>query len=235
MTGITLLIGATAGTGYQAAQKLLAISQPIRIIARNRAKAENLFGQTSAERIVCDLTTPNEAFYQAFQGVDTIIFTAAVPPGFASEAKIRAVDYGGLVTALDAARKADFKGRFVYMSTIGLYHKTWAIRLLNLLKTNVMHWRLEAEKAVIQSGLAYTILRAGVLRDQPATHKPIQLFDHDIPIGLSTQIGRADTADLLIRFAQEETARNQVISAIWGGDGTSVREQLHKLTASPIH
>ena len=167
MSGITLLIGATAGTGYEAAQQLLAKHLPIRIIARNGAKAEKLLGQTSAELIICDLTTPNDAFYRAFQDVNTIIFTAAVPPGFASEARIRAVDYGGLVSALNAARKANFRGRFVYMSTIGLQHNTWSIRLLNLIKTNVIHWRLEAEKAVMPSGLAYTIVRAGVLRDKP--------------------------------------------------------------------
>ncbi|GAB3499728.1 SDR family oxidoreductase [Spirosoma knui] len=228
MTGITLLLGATAGTGYEAAQKLLSVNQPIRVIARNPEKARKLFGQTSAELIICDLTEPNEAFYRAFQGVDVILFTAAVPPGLASEAKLRAVDYGGLVAALDAARKANFQGRFVYMSTIGLQHRTWFIRLLNLIKTNVIHLRQEAEKAVVQSGLAYTIVRAGVLRDQPGGRKPIQLFPHDIPITLSTQIGRADTADLLIQFAQEEAARNRTISAIWGGDGLSVSEQLNR-------
>ncbi|GAB3547224.1 NAD(P)H-binding protein [Spirosoma fluminis] len=229
MTGITLLLGATAGTGYEAAQKLLFANQPIRIIARNPEKARKLFGQPRAELVIGDLTTPNEAFYRAFQGVETILFTAAVPPGFASEAKLCAVDYGGLVAALDAARKVSFRGRFVYMSTIGLQYRTWFISLLNLIKTNVIHWRLEAEKVVMQSGLPYTIVRAGVLRNQPEGRKPIQLFPHDLPITLSTQIGRADMAYLFILFAQQEAVRNQVINAAWGGDGLSVLDQLSRL------
>ena len=100
----TLLIGATAGTGYEVAQKLLAAKQPIRLIARNQAKAEKLFGKTDAEIIICDLTMPNEAFLRAFHGVDTIVFTAAVPPGFAKEELIRTVDDGGVVAAVEAAK-----------------------------------------------------------------------------------------------------------------------------------
>jgi len=222
----TLLIGATAGTGYEAARQLLAANQPIRIIARNRAKAEKLFGQTRAEIIICDLTAPSEAFYRAFEGVNTILFTAAVPPGFANEEKIRSVDYGGLVAALDAAQKAGFCGRFVYMSTIGLYHNTLFIRILNRIKTNVIHWRQEAEKAVERSGLPYTIVRAGMLRNVPAGQKPIRLAPEDLPIHLSTQIARADVAALMIQFAKTPEARNRAISAIWGGTGTPILDQL---------
>lgn len=225
----TLLIGATAGTGYEVAQKLLAAKQPIRLIARNQAKAERMFGKTDAELVICDLTTPNKAFYRAFQGVDTIVFTAAVPPGFAKEELIRAVDYGGVVAALEAAKKADFKGRFLYMSTIGLQHNNLMIRMLNWYKTNLIHWRLESEKAVMESRLPYTIIRAGMLRNTTGGQKPIQLVKEDLPIQLSTQISRADVADLLLSCAQEKITQNQVFSAIWGGDGMPVAEQMKRL------
>ena len=225
----TLLIGATAGTGYEVAQKLLAAKQPIRLIARNQAKAEKLFGKTDAEIIICDLTMPNEAFLRAFHGVDTIVFTAAVPPGFAKEELIRTVDYGGVVAAVEAAKKADFKGRFLYMSTIGLQHKNLMMRMLNWYKTNLIHWRLESERAVIKSGLSYTIIRAGMLRNTTSGQKPVQLIKEDLPIQLSTQISRADVADLLITCAQEKITENQIVSAIWGGDGLPVTEQMKQL------
>ncbi|WP_460912929.1 NAD(P)H-binding protein [Spirosoma areae] len=225
----TLLIGATAGTGYEVARSLLTARQPIRIIARNREKARKLFGQTPAEVVISDLTAPNEAFYRAFEGVGTIIFTAGVPAGFAREKQIQTVDYGGIVAALDAAQKARFRGRFVYMTTIGLHHRTFWIRLLNLIKPNLIHWRLEAERAIQQSGLTYTIVRAGLLTNKPAGRKPIQLMQADISVRLSTQISRADVAGVLLTIARMETAQNQTYSAIWGGDGSSVVEQIDQL------
>ena len=227
MAGKTLIIGATAGTGFEVAQKLLAAHQPVRIIARNPAKAEKLFGSTKAEIVISDLTAPNAAFYEAFHQIDTIIFTAAVPPGFAKEALIKAVDYGGVVAALDAAHKASFKGRFLFMSTIGLQHNTWVMRMLNWYKTNLIYWRLEAENAVINSGFPYTVIRAGMLRN--IAGKPIRLVKEDIPITLSTQVGRADVADLFITCAQKPLAKNHVFSAIWGKAGADVDTQLKQL------
>lgn len=223
----TLLLGATAGTGFEIAKKLLIEQQPIRVIARNKTKAEKLFSETAAEIVISDLTAPNATFYEAFLDVDTIIFTAAVPPGFAKEALIKTVDYGGVVAALDAAQKANFKGRFLYMSTIGLQYNTWVIRMLNWYKTNLIHWRLEAEKAVINSGFPYTIIRAGMLRNTAG--RPILLAKEDLPITLSTQIGRADVADLFITCMQKPLAENYVFSAIWGKAATDVTTQLKQL------
>ncbi len=221
-----LLIGATAGTGYEVARALLAARQPIRVLARNPEKARKLFGQTSAEVIVSDLTAPNEAFYRAFQGVETIVFTAGVPAGFAKENQIQAVDYGGVVAALEAAKKAGFRGRFVYLTTTGLHHRTFLIRLLNFVKTNLIHWRLEAERAIRASGIPYTIVRAGILTNGPAGQKPIRVSQEDLPVRLSTQISRADVASVLLTIAQTESARNGAYSVVWGGDGHSVTEQL---------
>jgi uncharacterized protein YbjT (DUF2867 family) len=207
------------------------VTKRSRIIARNREKAQKLFGQTRAEIVISALTAPNEAFYRAFEGVGTVVFTAAVPPGLAGEANIKAVDYGGVVAALEAAKRANVTGRFIYMTTIGLHHRTFTIWLLNLLKTNLIRWRLEAERAVQQSGLAYTIVRAGVLTNKPAGQQSIQVVREDIPITFSTQISRADVVSVLLAVARAGTAKNKAYSVIWGGNGQSVSEQIEGLGA----
>lgn len=221
-----LIIGATAGTGRELTNKLLAQQQEVRIIARNKEKANSLFGNTKAEIVISDLTNPNPEFYEAFRDVSDIFFTAAVPPGFAKEELLKKVDYNGVLLAIDAAKKAGFTGRFYYMNTIGLYHKSFFIRLLNTIKKNLVHWRIETEKAIQDSGLQWTIVRAGILKNKPSGTRPIKLLKEDIPITFSTNIARADVADVLIACREESKTIGKNISAIWHKSGGSISKQL---------
>lgn len=224
-----LVIGATRGTGLLIARSLISRGFDVRIVARNEAKAKRLFGDTKAELFISDLTAPNQHFQRAFEGVSHIFFTAAVPSGFAGEEKVRQVDYQGVVYALQAAKAANFSGRFYYMNTIGCYHRSLFMNMLNFIKKGLSHWRIEAEKAIQASGLKYTIVRAGILTNSSSDAKPVKVFNTDIPITFTTMISRRQVADVFLDCMNEPRTVNKALSVIWAKSAAPVSGQLQQL------
>jgi uncharacterized protein YbjT (DUF2867 family) len=221
-----LVIGATGGTGVRIAKKLLARKLKVRIIARNEQKARRLFEATGAEIIISDLTAPNNEFYEAFNGVDDIFFTAGVPMGFAKEDKIRQVDFQGVVYALQAAKAANFSGRFYYMTTIGCYKSSLFMSILNTYKKNLRHWRIEAENAIRESGIKYNIIRAGILLNRSSRTGAVRVYSEDIPITFMTTISREDVANVFINCMEEPDTVNKAFSIVSGKTSDPLEEQL---------
>jgi hypothetical protein len=212
---VTLIVGATSGTGLITAKKLLKQNEPIRIIARNRLKAVQLFGTSNAEIVICDITKPNDAMREAFRGVQRVIFTAAVPPRRASEEEIRQVDFEGLANVLAAAKAAGFKGRFVYLTTLGLTHSSLLMKILGLIKPGIVQWRTAAIDAIRQSGLTFSIVRAGLFTNSSPGKKSTVLLEQDCPLSFSTKISRNDAATVLIEESVKSDTRNADVVAYW--------------------
>jgi uncharacterized protein YbjT (DUF2867 family) len=150
----------------------------VRVVARDVAKARALFGPT-VEVFEVDLTRPTAVLDDALRGAAGVVFTAGVPPGFASEAQLRAVDYGGVRATIEAAQRVSFRGRFVYLTTMGVHRRTWLIRVLDVVKWNIL------------------VVRAGLLTNAPAG-AALDLAEGDRPVGLSTRVARADIAEVLL-------------------------------------
>jgi uncharacterized protein YbjT (DUF2867 family) len=168
----------------------------VRVVARNLAKARALFGQ-SVEVFEVDLARPTSTLDDALRGAAGVVFTAGVPPGFASGAQLRAVDFGGVAATVEAAKRASFCNRIVYLTTMGVHRRTWLIRVLDVIKWNILHWRAEAERALRDSGLDVVIVRAGLLTNAPAG-SALDLAEGDRPVGLSTRVARVDVAQVLL-------------------------------------
>ena len=190
------------------------------------AEAKRLFENTAVEIVISDLTTPNKEFYKAFQGIHHIFFTAAVPMGFASEEQIRQIDFGGVVHVLQAAKSADFSGRFYYMNTIGCYSPSLFMSILNMYKKNLGHWRIEAEKAIRESGLRYNIVRAGILVNRSSDTSSVKVYAEDIPITFRTTVSRSDVANVFITCMDEPGTVNKALSVVSGKTTVPLREQL---------
>jgi uncharacterized protein YbjT (DUF2867 family) len=195
-TNPIVVIGATRGTGIEVVRALLQRGRPVRVVARNVTKARALFGP-AVEVFEVDLARPTLALDDALRGAAGVVFTAAVPPGYAPETQLRAVDFGGVKATVEAARRAAFRGRFVYLTTMGVHRRTWLIRVLDVIKWNILRWRAEAERALRDSGLDVVIVRAGVLTNAPAG-AALDIAEGDRPVGLSTRVSRADIAQVLL-------------------------------------
>ena len=73
--------------------------------------------------------------------------SAGAPSGrYAPESLVRATDYQGVVDTLRAAREAGFRGRFVYLNSIGIATPSLGAILINLLKRNTLVWRRRVEE-----------------------------------------------------------------------------------------
>ncbi len=212
---VTLIVGATAGTGLITAQKLLQRNEPVRVIGRNRLKTVQLFGTSNAEIVICDITKPSPDLTRAFEGVHRVIYTAAVPPRRASEEEVRMVDFEGLQNVLAAARAAGFKGRFVYLTTLGLTHKSLLMTVLGMIKPGIVQWRMAAIDALRSSGITHSIVRAGLFTNSSPGKKTTVLLNEDIPMKLSSAISRKDTFDVLITESKRKDTSNSDVVAVW--------------------
>jgi uncharacterized protein YbjT (DUF2867 family) len=207
-----VVIGATRGTGTEVVRALVRRGRPVRVVARDVAKARALFGPT-VEVFEVDLTRPTAVLDDALRGAAGVVFTAGVPPGFASEAQLRAVDYGGVRATIEAAQRVSFRGRFVYLTTMGVHRRTWLIRVLDVVKWNILRWRAEAERALRESGLDVVVVRAGLLTNAPAG-AALDLAEGDRPVGLSTRVARADIAEVLLVALDDAKAALSVFARI---------------------
>ncbi len=191
-----VVIGGTRGTGTLVVEALLRRGMPVRLLARNEKKARALFGDR-VEYVTVDLAAPGMALESGLRGAGGLVFTAGVPPGFASEALLRAVEFGGVEATVQAALKTGFKGRFVYLTTMGVHERSWLIGVLDVVKWNILRWRAAAEKTLQDSGLDAVVVRAGLLTNG-AAGAPLELKKGDRAVSLGTRVSRADVAEVLL-------------------------------------
>lgn len=192
-----LLIGATRSTGLLAARILRQREIPVRILARNPAAARETIGRDV--EIVSGDVTKKDTLVSAFHGVSHVVFTAGVRSGrFAREAVVKATEYDGVLNTIAAASVQDFRGRFVYMTSIGVARRSMFASALNVWKGNTLLWRRRAEDAIRSSGLDYAIVRVAFLLNRPAHQRAIRVSQDESPLTFCECIARGDVAEALV-------------------------------------
>ena len=151
--------------------------------------------EAGAEPILCDLERADDLTH-CVQGADAVVFAAGAGPGSGPERK-RTVDLGGALKLIDAARQTSVK-RYVIVSSIGADDPAAGGEQMR----PYLEAKAEADRAVADSGLDWTIVRPGGLTDDPGT-------------GLVTV-----TTDMSARgsIPREDVAR--VLAATLGNPGT---------------
>jgi uncharacterized protein YbjT (DUF2867 family) len=171
---------------------------------------------SSVEVISGDLTD-SSTLAPAIRGVGHIVFTAGFRSGRpTSERNIRATEYVGVLDTLTACRETGFAGRFLYMTASGGGRPSLAAALLNLYKGNTLKWRLRAEEAIRASGLAYTIIRTGVLLNRPGGERAIHLTQEPLPLSPRYRIARADVADAFVAALEHPRTPRTTFEIVWG-------------------
>jgi uncharacterized protein YbjT (DUF2867 family) len=97
------------------------------------------------------------------KGADAVVFAAGAGPGSGPERK-RTVDLGGAIKLADAAIETGVR-RYVMVSSIGAQDPASAGPSMRA----YLEAKAEADAYVVASGLDYTIVRPGGLRDDPGT------------------------------------------------------------------
>jgi uncharacterized protein YbjT (DUF2867 family) len=173
----------------QIARQLLALlaarGDRARGIVRNPAHVDDLRA-VGAEGLVGDVEAENITSLVA--GADAVVMAAGAGPGSGPERK-RTVDYGGAVSLIEAA-KANGVTRYVMVSAMGAGDPDAGRGPMHA----YVQAKADADTALRDSGLDFTIVRPGGLTDDPATGR----VDAAPSLGRRGSITRADTAAVLL-------------------------------------
>jgi uncharacterized protein YbjT (DUF2867 family) len=183
-------------------------------LIRNPSHATDLTA-LGAEAVVCDLEGSDDVA-SAVTGADAVVFAAGAGPGSGPERK-RTMDYGGAVKLIEAARAAGVH-RYLIVSSIGAHDPGASGPMGPYLQA-----KHDADVAVEQSGLDYTIVRPGSLTDDPGTG----LVTATTSMGGRGPVPRDDVAATLFAALQIDNTIGKTFE-LFGGE-TPIEEALRAL------
>jgi uncharacterized protein YbjT (DUF2867 family) len=158
-----------------------------------------------AEPVVADLEAGDD-IAAAVTGADAVVFAAGAGPGSGPERK-QTVDLGGAVKLIDAA-KANGIERYVIVSSMGAGDPPAGTEGM----APYLQAKAAADEAVATSGLDYTIVRPGMLTNDPGTGR-IEVAEH---LGRRGRISRDDVAATLVAVLDEPSTVGKTFELLGG-------------------
>jgi uncharacterized protein YbjT (DUF2867 family) len=150
-------------------------------------------------------------------GADAVVFAAGAGPGSGPERK-RTVDYGGAVKLIEAA-KANGVSRYVIVSSMGADNPMRGPESMR----PYQEAKAAADEALRESGLDFTIVRPGMLTDDPGTG----LVDAAPSLGRRGSIPRDDVAAVLLAVLDAPSTISMTFELLSGD--TPVDEAVRKV------
>ncbi|NJL10386.1 MAG: SDR family oxidoreductase [Calothrix sp. SM1_7_51] len=226
-----LVTGATGRTGMLVLKKLRQRPNEFNAFgfARSSAKVNELFGST--EGFFFGNIKDESKLDEACSGCNAlVILTSAVPMmkappqkpgdrpvfGFEEGGIPEEVDYYGQKNQIDAAAKAGVE----HIVLVGSMGGTDENHYLNSIGDGkILVWKRKAEQYLIDSGIDYTIIRAGGLLDQPGGVRELLVGKDDEllknpPNKIPTSIPRDDVAEVVVQSILQSNARNKAFDII---------------------
>jgi uncharacterized protein YbjT (DUF2867 family) len=185
-------------------------------LIRNPDHAADLEG-LGAEPLLCDLEASDDVL-DCVAGADAVVFAAGAGPGSGAERK-RTMDYGGAVKLIEAARAAGIR-RYVMVSSIGAHDPDSADGPMR----PYLQAKHDADVALQESGLDYTIVRPGSLTDDPGTG----LVTVSTTMGNRGRVPRDDVAATLYAALQIDGTIGKTFELFEGE--TPIEEALRSLS-----
>lgn len=199
--------GATGQTGRRIVQELVNRHIPVRALVRNLETGRQIL-PPNVEIVVGDVLNP-QSLKDAI-GDSTILFCASgVRPSFDPLGPYR-VDYEGTKNLVKVAKEKDIK-HFVLVSSLCLSQLFHPLNLFWL----ILVWKKQAEIYLQNSGLIYTIVRPGGLKNEETTGAIIMqsadtLFNGSIP--------RTKVAQVCVESLFQPSAQNKIVEIIADAD-----------------
>jgi len=210
--GLVVVAGATGRTGKLVVKHLRAEGYEVRAMVRSLEKGKRVLGKDSA-MVRADVTEP-ASLPPLLAGADFVI--SAIGTG--GKARPEAVDYGGAVALVDAARAAGIK-KFIMVTSGGV---TWRIHPLNWFGNDVLKWKHKAELYLRASGLTHVIVRPnGGLTDDPASAKRVAFSQND---NFSMKISREAVAIACVKALVYKEADNKTFEIQNDDGGVAIKD-----------
>jgi uncharacterized protein YbjT (DUF2867 family) len=156
-----LVVGGHGKVGLRLLRLLAGDGHRGRGVIRKAEQAGDLEA-AGAEPVVCDLEG-GEDLRPRVGAADAIVFAAGAGPG-SGPARKRTVDYGAAVRSMEVAGDLGV-ARFVIVSSIGTHDVAGAAEAMR----PYLQAKRDADDALKQSGLDWTIVKPGHLTDAPGS------------------------------------------------------------------
>lgn len=200
--------GATGRTGRQIVQELVKQQIPVRALVRDREKAREIL-PSSAELVEGDVLQI-DSISAALADSTVLLCATGAAPGFDPTAPYK-VDYEGTKNLVDAAKAKGIE-HFVLVSSIGASQFFHPLNLFWL----ILFWKKQAEDYIQKSGLTYTIVRPGGLKDEDNPDSVV-MYNADT-LSLSGSISRLKVAQICVEALSQPAARNKIVEVIAKAD-----------------
>lgn len=210
---VVLVAGATGGTGKEVVKQALEQGYTVRALVRDEARARELFGDR-VTYVVGDVR--DTASVPGFvKGADYVVSALGSNQRRDPTNKPEVVDYGAVKALAEASKAAGVK-QFVLVSSMGV---TDPNHMLNKILDNILVWKKKGEDALRDSGVPYTVVRPGGLRDGAAGEGGIKVMQGDPQV--MGQIARADVATVCVAALGRKDALSKTFEIVGEPNGTA--------------
>ena len=206
------VVGAHGSVAQLLHPKLIENGHSVRGIIRKEEQAETL-KKMGVESVVADIEQ-EEDISEAVGDVDAVVFAAGAGPGSGKERKW-SVDRDGAIKLIRACETNEIQ-RYIMISVMGL-DKPRGSEVFQVYQKA----KSEADEALINSGLNYTIVKPGKLTDESGTGK--------VAIGNlgSGEIPREDVASVIAASLENESTHYKSFDLLKGDN--PIEEALNEL------
>jgi uncharacterized protein YbjT (DUF2867 family) len=195
--------GATGETGRRIVEELIKRNIPVRALVRDIDKARSIL-PSAAELVQGDVLQPAEL--AAAIGDSTVILCATgAKPSFDPTGPYK-VDFEGTKNLVDVAKAKQIE-HFVLVSSLCTSQFFHPLNLFWL----ILVWKKQAEEYIQKSGLTYTIVRPGGLKNEDNSDAIVMqgadtLFEGSIP--------RQKVAQVCVEALTESSSRNKIVEVV---------------------
>lgn len=195
--------GATGETGRRIVQELVQRGIPVRALVRDVDKARQIL-PAEAELVVGDVLQPETI--KAAMGDSTVLLSATgAAPSFDPTGPYK-VDYEGNKNLIDVAKASGIQ-HFVMVSSLCTSQFFHPLNLFWL----ILVWKKRAEEYLQSSGLTYTIVRPGGLKNEDNSDAIVMSKADTLSEG---SIPRTKVAQVCVESLTQSSARNKIVEIV---------------------
>jgi uncharacterized protein YbjT (DUF2867 family) len=202
-----VIAGAHGQIGRRVARLLAARGDRVRGLIRNPDHSDDV-RTDGAEPVVCDLESASvDEVASALSGAGAVVFAAGAGPGSGAERKLT-MDRDGAVKLVEAAQSAGVP-RYVIVSSVGAESAPGDDDVFSV----YLRAKAEADRALMDSDRDWTVIRPGMLTDDPGTGR-VRIQEEPI----RAEVTRDDVAAVLAAVVDESRAVGKVLYVVGGDD-----------------
>ncbi|KST62280.1 NAD(P)H-binding protein [Mastigocoleus testarum] len=195
--------GATGETGRRIVRELVARNIPVRALVRDIEQAKTILPE-STELIQADVLK-SDTFVSSLEGCTVLLCATGARPSLDPSGPYK-VDYEGTKNLVNAAKSQGIE-HFVLVSSMCVSQFFHPLNLFWL----ILYWKKQAEEYIQKSGLTYTIVRPGGLKNEDNSDSIVMakadtLFEGSIP--------RQKVAQVCVEALSNPEARDKIVEII---------------------